>query len=209
MYRNKEQLIRENIKPGTTVLDVGFVGIGVGIAESEPASSHAVLKRMDGIDLYGLDLDLPKEYRENPHYQAGNAENFNFPLKFDVIYAGDLIEHLSNCGLFLDSCRRNLKPGGIIILTTPNTFNLFSLAEKLTKREPTVNNDHTAYFNAPTLTKLLEKNNFRAEKVDYLYTLDIKFRQSFKKKVLNVLYWFLSLWTDKFIETLVIIARPI
>ena len=59
----------------------------------------------------------------------------------------DLIEHLSNLGLFLDSCARKLKANGRIVITTPNCFNLFDMASKLTKVEPIMNKDETVYFN--------------------------------------------------------------
>jgi hypothetical protein len=50
----------------------------------------------------------------------------------------------------------------------------------------------------------------RAEEVGFLYRLGCEYEESWKKKFLNVLYWFLSLFTDKFVETLVVVAtaRP-
>jgi len=93
-----------------------------------------------------------------------------------------------------------------LIITTPNCFNLFNLAEKISKNEPTVNYDHTCYFNSKTLSKLLEKNGWKVEKIDYLYTLDVNFKESWKKIFLNYLYSFLSKFTSKYIETLVIVA---
>jgi 2-polyprenyl-3-methyl-5-hydroxy-6-metoxy-1,4-benzoquinol methylase len=40
--------------------------------------------------------------------------------KFDIIIAGEIIEHLENTDIFLESLQALLAPGGIIILTTPN-----------------------------------------------------------------------------------------
>ena len=47
------------------------------------------------------------------------------PIKncvIDGIFAGELIEHLENPGLFLSECKRVLKRNGVIIITTPNPF---------------------------------------------------------------------------------------
>ena len=41
---------------------------------------------------------------------------------------------------------------------------------------------------------------------DYLYTLGYKHRESWKKKFLNLIYLILSKFTDKFIETLVVVS---
>ena len=205
MYYDKKELILKQVKRSDIVLDVGF--LGQGIQKGNKDWPHALLKER-AKEVYGVDLMLTEDYKNNSHYSESGAENFSFPVKFDLIIAGDLIEHLSNPGLFLDACRKQLTPGGRLLLTTPNTFNLFNMAEKLMKREPTVNSDHTFYFNSKTLRKLLEKNGFKTTEVSFLYTLGYDYQESWKKKVLNALYWFLAKFTDKFVETLVVVATP-
>lgn len=204
IYENKRALLRAQVGTGDVVLDVGFMG--QGIREDDPNWPHGVLKKITP-HVYGVDLELPAGYRGNSSYAEGSAEAFEFDMSFDVVFAGDLIEHLSNPGLFLERVLAQLRSGGKLILTTPNAFNLFNIAEKLTKREPTVNPDHTFYFNSKTLLKLLEKNGLRAREVSFLYTLGYAHRESWKKKALNVLYWFLACFTDKFVETLVVVAE--
>lgn len=207
VYLNKEQLIKAVVKKNTdVVLDVGFWGQGVSIKDKN-WPHRLLLNKAQAV--YGLDLDYDSTQLSNPeHYSRQNAENFSFPVKFDIIFAGDLIEHLSNPGLFLESCRRNLKSTGWLVITTPNCFNLFNLAEKLTKLEPTTNSDHACYFNAKTLNTLLKKNHFLIKEVSYLYTLELAYKESVKKKFLNIIYKILSKFTPKFIETLVVIAQP-
>lgn len=204
MYYNKKELISSKIHASDRVLDVGF--LGQGIQEGNNEWPHVLLKKHAG-EVYGVDLELTKKYTHDAHYKAMSAEHFSFSITFDCIFAGDLIEHLSNPGLFLECCKKHLLPEGRLIITTPNTFNLFNLTEKLTKREPTVNADHTCYFNDKTLRTLLEKNGMEATEVSFLYTLGYAHTESWKKKFLNVLYWIASRFTDKFVETLVIVAR--
>lgn len=204
IYKNKTDLIAKTVRGSDVVLDVGF--LGQGIREDDPHWPHAMLRKTAG-KVYGVDLKLADAYKNNPYYQESSAENFAFPVTFNVIFAGDLIEHLSNPGLFLQCCKRHLKPDGKLILTTPNAFNLFNIAEKFTKREPTTNSDHTFYFNSKVLRTLLRKNGMDAAEVSFLYTLECPHRESFKKKALNALYWLLSTRTDKFVETLVVVAR--
>ncbi|PIN94898.1 hypothetical protein COU53_01765 [Candidatus Pacearchaeota archaeon CG10_big_fil_rev_8_21_14_0_10_30_48] len=55
--------------------------------------------------------------------------NEKLPFKekyFDVIYAGEVIEHLYNPDKFLEECNRVLKDDGFIIITTPNLCNWYN-----------------------------------------------------------------------------------
>ncbi len=205
IFKNKKDLIEKLIRPTDVVLDVGFWGQGITTDDSNWV--HSLLKRQ-AKDVYGIDLDYDTQIIvDSSHYKKQTAEDFDFGKKFDVIFAGDLIEHLSNPGLFLSCATKNLKPGGKLIITTPNTFNLFNLAEKISKEEPTVNRDHTCYFNSKTLRVLLKKNKWDISEVAYLYTLGLKHKESWKKQILNIFYYIASLFTVKYVETLVIVAQ--
>ncbi len=201
IYKDKESLITARINKSDIVLDVGFLGQGI---QSDSSHWPHLLLKQKAKEVYGIDLDIGEKYSSDSHYQNASAEKFDFSIPFDVIFAGDIIEHLSNPGLFLESCKRNLTQEGRLIITTPNVFNLFNLTEKCAKREPTVNKDHTCYFNNKTLSTLLVKNGFESGTYDYMYTLNTTFRESLKKKALNILYYGLSLVTDKFIETVIV-----
>lgn len=207
VYRNKEELIQALVPENGAVLDVGFWGQGTNV--SSPKWVHALL-RAKNQNVWGIDLEYDEKLLPGDvsHYARESAESFSLPQKFKTIFAGDIIEHLSNPGLFLDSSKAHLEEGGILILTTPNAFNLFNMAEKLSKDEPTVNSDHTCYFNRKTLAKLLEKNGWDVVAVSYLYSLELTHAESIKKKILNILYALLARFTPKFIETLVVVAKP-
>ncbi len=205
IYHDKKELIAALIDKDSVVLDVGFWGQGTSI--KDPSWPHRFLMAQTK-KVYGIDIDYDESSlpQDPSFYKKGNAEEFDFGMQFNVIFAGDLIEHLSNPGSFLVSCKKNLTPNGRLILTTPNCFNLFNLTEKISKYEPTVNKDHTMYFNSRTLKKLLEKNGFSVTDISYVYTLNPTFRESIKKRILNACYFILSKLTDKYTETLVIVA---
>lgn len=205
IYKNKTELINNLIKKTDTVLDVGFWGQGVDF-NNDNWVHNLLLNRSEKV--YGIDIDFDEaKFPNTERYLKSSAEKFDFGVKFDVIFAGDVIEHLSNPGMFLESCSKNLKDGGRLIITTPNCFNLFNLAEKISKFEPTVNEDHTCYYNGKTIKQLLRKNNWSAEETAYLYSLEIGYKESIRKKFLNVIYNVLAKATPKFIETIVVIAK--
>lgn len=204
-FKNKKELIAQLITSEDVVLDVGFWGQGVDHRQSNWV--HGLIKAR-AKDVYGVDTEFDEDaVMPRDHYQKATAEHSHFDTRFDIIFCGDVIEHLPNPGTFLEACKGMLSPRGKIILTTPNCFNLFNLFEKLSKVEPTVNHDHVAYYNSKTLNRLLEKVGYESVDVSYLYTLETRHQESWKKKVQNALYRLLSFFTEKFMETLVVTAQ--
>jgi len=206
--RNKVELLDKLINPNDVVLDIGFWGQGKTF--EDPTWPHKLLKDR-AKDIYGIDLVYDESViteSDRHKYKIAAAEDFNFEEKFDVIFAGDLIEHLVNPGLFLDNAKKHLKSGGRLIMTTPNTFNLFVMAGKLTRPEPPNNPDHTFYFNRRTIAVLLKKCGWNVDQFGFMYTLDYTHKESLKKKFLNIVYWILSKFVNKFYETMVVVAKP-
>lgn len=74
------------------------------------------------------DAPLAVAYRQNPTLDTiivDASEKFPFEdSTFQVIYAGDIIEHLYDTSKFLREIYRCLVPGGIVVLTTPNLASL-------------------------------------------------------------------------------------
>lgn len=205
---NKVELFNRLIKQTDVVLDVGFWGQGT--TYENPSWPHRLLKDR-AADIYGIDMvydeaALPTGDRHK--YQKATAEDFRLDKKFDVIFAGDLIEHLVNPGLFLANAEKHLALGGRLIITTPNAFNLFAIAGKLTRPEPPTNSDHTFYFNRRTIETLFRKCGWSITQFGFVYTLGKTHKESLWKKFLNGVYFLLSKRTTKFYETLVVVATP-
>ena len=121
IFPDKGALVSALVSQNDDVLDVGFWGQGVTV--DDPNWTHALI-RARAKSVYGVDLDyddarLPSDAEQ---YTRQSAEEFRLGKNFDVIFAGDLIEHLSNPGRFLASSLMHLKQEGRLILTTPNCF---------------------------------------------------------------------------------------
>lgn len=120
----------------------------------------------DNSNVLGIDIledDVKVLCDEGYNMEVANAETFELDKKFDVIFAGELIEHLSNPGLFLRQSRKHLKRNGYFVLTTPNTFYLPRLLGCIKNIEdnPIVNEEHTTWFSPSTLYSLLTREGFR------------------------------------------------
>jgi SAM-dependent methyltransferase len=82
-----------------------------------------------------------------------DAENITLSTKFDVILAGDVLEHLNNPGLFLDKVRSLLNPDGEIVIGVPSALTINNVKAWFLGREQ-VHGDHTFYFSPKTLSSL-------------------------------------------------------
>ena len=122
-----------------TVLDVGA---GSGI--DRPDWMHALVASA-ATEIVGIELDpkLAARARERGFdVRTADAQAFDLGRSFEVVWAGEIIEHLSCAGGFLDAARRHLEPGGRLVITTPNAFAVSNFVYRIGGR-PRINKGHT------------------------------------------------------------------
>ena len=164
MFALRTDTMLEWIK-GPDVLDVGCTGHVIEIGSRNWLHGR-LRERFPGV----AGVDISQENVENLR-KAGfinlyvqSAESFELPDRFDTIVAGELIEHLANPGLFLRQARAHLKPGGRVVLTTPNPFSLLFISYALLKFPKTCENlQHTCWFCPQTIKELVERCGLRIE----------------------------------------------
>ncbi|XP_026318815.1 ubiquinone biosynthesis O-methyltransferase, mitochondrial isoform X2 [Hyposmocoma kahamanoa] len=93
------------------------------------------------------------------------TENEN---KYDGVVASEIVEHVNNKDVFVQSCIKVLKPGGRIFFTTPSKtkcaeFAVIFMAENIFKITPKGTHDIEKFITANDLTLLLERNNCHVE----------------------------------------------
>lgn len=150
------QLIPKN----KTILDIGCAQnpeIHMKIAEM---SKHAV-----GIDINKKGLEVFK--KKGLEVYDMSAEAINLDSTFDYIIAGELIEHVSNPGLFLGGIRKHLKPDGKIILTTPNISSLL-LYLLVVVADKTQDPTHVFYFDKKNLEELVNRYDLKIAETKYI-----------------------------------------
>ena len=138
-------------------------------------------------ELYGFDfdqagIDILRTHGVQNIYRADleKLDEVDLNEKFDVIIAGEMIEHLSNPGLFLRGIRRFMKADASLIITTINAygglrFALYSLRGKGGTNE-SVHPDHVSYYSYSTLNLILKRENFRVREF-YFYDIGPEHRQ--------------------------------
>lgn len=152
------------------VLDVGVVAHDLEDSRTD-IWLHKLL-RQDASHVLGIDIledEISVLANEGYDVQVADAEDFNFNREFDVIVAGELIEHLTNFDGFLTSCREHLTDGGKLILTTPNAMSVLWSIRKAISDE-IFNPEHTCLFDQETLTQLLGRYDFTPVETRYIRT---------------------------------------
>lgn len=122
-------------------------------------------------ELYGFDfdqkgIDILSNAGVKNLFQADleNLEEVNLDETFDVIIAGEMIEHLSNPGLFLRGIKRFMNENTNLVITTINAYSgmrflIYGLRGKGGTNEP-VHQDHVAYYSYKTLSLVLHREDF-------------------------------------------------
>ena len=89
----------------------------------------------------------------------GDARDFDLDRTFDVVFAGELIEHLDDVRGFLASVRRHLGPVGRLVLTTPNAFYVGNFVYRFGGHGQ-VHPEHTCWYCEDTLRQVLAANGY-------------------------------------------------
>lgn len=157
----------EKMCRGKTVLNLGCVGAAQFPMDSDE-SLHSRLKKVAknvvGVDMQKTEFGKPDV--------VANVENLNLGKKFDVVVAGEIIEHVNNPGKLLHSAKKHMRDDSILILTTPNMFSTSVLIEYLLRREKQFSDDHVAWFSEKTLSTLMKRHGYEIIEIKKL--LDIK-----------------------------------
>lgn len=130
-------------------------------------SLHHLLSQV--CDCVGVDIDqrTVHEFQRRGIFEnvvVGDAERLQSlslnSRSFDVVVAGDIIEHLSNPGRMLEGVKELLKPNGLLVVSTPNAMGLPAYLRFLTARFRE-GEQHVISFNAITLFQLLSRHTYQ------------------------------------------------
>ncbi len=168
LYRNKAQWVRAAVA-GRKVLDLGCVCHNLDNTQG-PDWLHGIVKaharEVVGVDYLEDEVDALRRCGYN--VVCANVETMDLDETFEVIVAGDLIEHLSNFGLFMETLVRHLAPGGVVLLSTPNPVNLLRMVGVLLRGGAGANSEHTCWFTAQVLQQLAARYGFVVSDVAYV-----------------------------------------
>lgn len=201
-------LIRGECK-GKRVLHLGCTNYPY----TDDSIKHDMLLHADltntAAELYGIDSDatgisILNEAGFDNIFQGDleHLDKVNLDEQFDVIVAGEMIEHLNNPGLFLSGIKRFMHADTRLILTTVNAycgmrFLMYGLRGKRGRVE-FVHPDHVAYYSYSTLKVLLERHGMHVDRFLF-YDIGVEHRPHnrwFLNVVNDICVWLAPQWSD-------------
>jgi SAM-dependent methyltransferase len=104
-----------------------------------------------GVETHWADLDEPLPFESE---------------SFDVVVAGELLEHLRDPTRFASEVRRVLRPGGTFVASVPNAFRLKNRLRFLAGRKPESDPTHLHMFSPDEVRTLL--SSFEDVRLDFI-----------------------------------------
>ncbi len=155
------RLFERLIEPGDKVLDVG-----------SGYSIFFLLTRDWEFDVTCCDLDaaaIEKMRGLCPAFDWRVSDAVDLPFRdssFDVVYAGEIVEHVGDPMKALAEWHRVLAAGGTLILTTPNRERLLARANR---RVMPVHPEHVREMSLPRMRAMLLASGFEVLEVEGIY----------------------------------------
>ncbi|MHB8469189.1 MAG: class I SAM-dependent methyltransferase [Gaiellaceae bacterium] len=126
----------------------------------------------------GLELDPAAAREAEEHCERvliGDVETMALPLEpgsFDVVLCGDVVEHLRDPVRALARLRPLLRPGGLLVVSTPNVANWALRLALLAGRwrytdRGVLDRTHTHLFTRRTLAEALAEAGYRVLRIDF------------------------------------------
>lgn len=123
------------------------------------ARIRAVAKSCVGVDIAADEVAKLKEAGIGD-IVIQDVEKLNLGRKFEVIVAGDIIEHLSNPGLFLDRVKAHMNKDSEFVFSTPNPFSIEQMIGAIADHRIAVHPQHTCWICPRVAWELLRRHGF-------------------------------------------------
>jgi 2-polyprenyl-3-methyl-5-hydroxy-6-metoxy-1,4-benzoquinol methylase len=166
VIRDRTSYIRD-LARGLDVLDLGCAGKKANGRIPDPATTlhHAiepVCKSLVGVD---VDSEAVRRMTEAGfNALCDDITSMNLHHRFDLVVAGEIIEHLLNPASALRNLAKHLKEDGTLVLTTSNPFYYRQQSKILRRGHIQVHREHTAWYDPRTLSVMLHGSGFRLAK---------------------------------------------
>lgn len=185
-----------------------------GVTLEAAVSAEEVIPWSDEMPVTSRQYEIELENSRRLHFRniSANIERtlFSIDAEVDIVLACEIIEHLTRAPhMMMLNINRWLKPGGLVILTTPNGAQLqnpFRVRPKMPAYRPSVYSRHNYVFTMDGLRDLIECCGFEIVQAQYWSPYRRRGPSDFYRRIYNAGPKYLK---DKFAQTLCVVARKI
>ena len=125
----------------------------------------AIAKSILGLDLHEEGVKVLQAQGFNVIF--ADAEDFALDRQFDVIVAGDVIEHLGDLNGFITSCKKHLRPGGRLLVSTPNPWYWRNIVKSALHKEVLNNPEHVVWICPRLLRQLVRRHGMDVGEIQF------------------------------------------
>lgn len=132
------ELLRSNVvRTGTGALKICDLGAGTGWL----TAMLGCIGDATGVELSSVAVERARERFSHVHFECADVvHGWKYPTDaFDVVVSHEVIEHIEDQQRYVDVAFGLLKPGGWLILTTPNARTVAATPEELRSHQPIEN----------------------------------------------------------------------
>ena len=175
-----DQLIRPHLRAGSRVLEIGC-GAGNLLLQATVAGSYPVALdlSMQALTFVRSRLEEAKSGIEAPSdFACTQAIGESLPLaneSFDCVLMSEVIEHLEAPQISICEAVRVLRPGGRLLITTPNYRSFWPLMEwavdRLNMAPKMAGEQHISRFYPSSLNRMLVESGLNIEYSGSIYNL--------------------------------------
>jgi 2-polyprenyl-3-methyl-5-hydroxy-6-metoxy-1,4-benzoquinol methylase len=175
-----DELIRPHLKAGSRLLEIGC-GAGNLLLQATVRGSHpmALDLSMQALTFVRSRLTDAKSGEEAPgDFACVQAIGESLPLaeaSFDCVLLSEVIEHLETPQISIREAARVLRPGGQLLITTPNYRSFWPLMEwtidRLNMAPKMAGEQHISRFHLFSLKKMLIDSGLGIEYAGSIYNL--------------------------------------
>lgn len=96
--------------------EVCDLGCGTGWLSNELTA----IGRVTGVDLSPVGIEQARTNYHNVDFEVADVTAWDPPRQFDLVVSSEVLEHLTEKSQFVSTLKRITKPGGWVLITTPN-----------------------------------------------------------------------------------------
>ena len=168
IYRHRKDFLWQYIKNDYKVLDIGNLGFLKNRIHGNSFYKETVSK-FEKVKFFGIDIESIGIAESEFPNQIQHNVNEGIPFKndfFDLVYMGQVLEHLENVNFVLKDINRALKPDGILVIDVPNPYSIDRILKYLIKRTEDLGEEsHLVFYTPGSLTRILKLNSFKVNEI--------------------------------------------